>query len=82
MPPDAVLLKVPLKEEGEGDLAGWKLDIPLTPDLRARIDHLKNNARSYVTALDGIAVHLRQSGGITTKAELESELQEALAGAK
>jgi hypothetical protein len=82
MPPNPGILTVNLVEEGEGDQKQWKLDIPLTPVMRQNIDHYIKNHKSYITALDGIAVHLRASGGITNKKEFESELSEDLAGAK
>ncbi len=78
MPTNELMFNVPLKEVGEGDAKSWKLDIPLKPEMRAKIDYYTDHARTYVTALEDIAVRLRQSGGISTKDELVEELTSAL----
>lgn len=76
------ILTIDAVEVGEGEEKQWKLDLPLSENHRSMIDHYIKNHRSYVTELDGLAVHLRASGGITNKKELVSELKKSMTNSK
>jgi hypothetical protein len=54
----------------------WKIDIPVTPDMRTRVDRLIRNHRDYVNALKKMAEEVRTER--TTKVDVTNRLEELL----
>jgi hypothetical protein len=71
---------VGLKEEGEGKQKGWKVYIPVTPDLQASADYLKQNYGNYTQALRNVKQEVKRDAA--TKSTFESELSRELYEAK
>lgn len=61
----------------EGDY--WKIDIPVTPDMRNRIDRLISCHKDYVNALKKMSEEVRIER--TTKVDVTSRLEELINGA-
>ena len=61
----------------EGDY--WKIDIPVTPEMRNRVDRLVRNHRDYVNALKKMSEEVRTER--TTKVDVTNRLEELLSEA-
>jgi hypothetical protein len=71
---------ITLIREGQGDAAAWKLDIPVKPEDRTRVDTLKDKYKNYVKALEKLQVEVRTDA--VTKTDLERRLRTELEEAK
>ncbi len=69
-------MTVPLVHEGKGDEAAWKLDIPVDPNTKTRVDALKDNYKNYVKALQKLTTEIRTDA--VTKGDLEARLKTEL----
>src|SRR5262249_52011173 len=67
--------QVRLVKEG----AYWKIDIPVTPDMRSRIDRLISCHKDYVNALKKMSEEIRIER--TTKVDVTTRFEELLSGA-
>ena len=54
----------------------WKIDVPVTPEMRSRVDRLIRNHRDYVNALKKMSEEIRIER--TTKADVATRLEELL----
>jgi len=61
----------------EGDT--WKIDIPVTPPMRSRVDLLVKNYKDYVNAFKKVSEEVRTER--TTKLDVATRLEEELAAA-
>jgi hypothetical protein len=70
---------VEIKNDGAKD-KGWKIYFPVTPDLQARADYLKQNYGNYLRALENIKYAIKHEAA--TKADFETQLRKQLEEAK
>jgi hypothetical protein len=71
---------VGLKKEGNEKSESWKIYLPMTPDLREKVDYLKQYGGNYVRALDNVKYSVKHDSA--TKNEFEGELSKQLLDAK
>jgi hypothetical protein len=72
--------KIKLKAEGEGDQKHWKIEFPVTPQLRKSVGRLCDRHRNYVQGIEKVRMMLR-SKEIITEDDLEAKLKNTIAGA-
>lgn len=71
---------VALKYEGNDKEKAWKIHFPVTPELRTKVDYLKQNYGNYVRALENIKYSIKHDAA--TKSDFENQLQKQLSDAK
>jgi len=72
--------KVDLVADGSGDAKAWKINFPVSGNLRQSVDHLRDNYQNYVRALDKVKYEIKRDAA--TKADVEARLREELTAAK
>jgi hypothetical protein len=73
-------VEVNLVRVKQGDETAWKLDIPVTPEMKTQVDELRDKYKNYVKALEKLTTEIRAEP--TTKADLEAALKRELEQAK
>lgn len=72
--------RVELKLEGDGKEKGWKIHMPVSPQLRESVSTLKTSAGNYVRGLENLKYAIKHEAA--TKADMENQLRKQLEEAK
>jgi hypothetical protein len=72
---------IKLKAEGEGDQRHWKIEFPVTPQLRKSVGRLCDRHRNYVQGIEKVRMMLR-SKEIITQEDLEAKMANTIVGAE
>jgi hypothetical protein len=73
--------KIKLKAEEKGDQRTWKIDFPVTPQLRKSVGRLCDRHRNYEKDMEKVRLMIRTKE-IITQEDLEAKMKNVIAGAE